>query len=95
MTNPYKTRCSCCSAHVSLTARDLPGNNDSEGNLCECCYGEHELQAWLEMHNMFDLIAKAIRSPISALKWQYSSDAAKWYHCQQLMRRGVIKWQIS
>lgn len=90
----YRYICSCCGDHVSKEDRELPNNNDSEGNLCGRCYGEQQLQAWFEMHEIFDKISNAL-GPINRLKFNYEHDAIKWHHATKLMKKGIISWQIN
>jgi len=90
----YRHICSCCGKHVTKQDRELPDNNDSEGNLCGRCYGEQQLQAWFEMKKIFDKISKALK-PIDRLKFDYEHDAIKWYHATKLMKQGIIKYTIK
>tara|TARA_R110000772_G_C13310328_1_gene440504 strand:- start:35664 stop:35963 length:300 start_codon:yes stop_codon:yes gene_type:complete len=93
--NNYRTTCSCCGFTVSKEARELPDNDESEGNLCMSCYQEQSLDAWFEMHETFDMVYKAMSNPIAKLKWRYWSDAFRWYTCLKLMDRGILKYQIG
>jgi len=90
----YRSVCSCCGDHVSKLDRELPDNDDSEGNLCSSCYGEAQLRAWFEMHDMFDLVEKSL-SPINRIKWKYNPDYLKWHHCTKLLNKGILKYQIG
>ena len=91
----YRTICSCCSAHVSKEALELPDNNDTEGNLCMQCYGEAQLSNWFEMQEMFDLVTKSLTNPFHLLRWKYDEPYLKWHYCQKMMEKGILTWKIK
>lgn len=90
----YRTICSCCGDNVSVLDRELPNNDDLEGNLCGTCYSQHQLDAWFEMANIFVMIEDAL-SPINSIKFRYCRDKTKWRYATKLIRLGVIKWKIN
>lgn len=90
----YKYICSCCGQYVTKEDRELPDNDDTEGNLCSQCYGEQQLQAWFEMKEVFDKISGALK-PINRLKFDYEHDSVKWHYATKLMKKGIIKWEMK
>lgn len=90
----YRTTCSCCFAIVTKEARELPNNNDSEGNLCLQCYGEQELDNWFRIQEMFDLVSNKLK-PINKIKFIYKHPSIKYHICMQLIDKGILNWQIG
>lgn len=90
----YKNNCSCCGSEVTKEAKELPNNNDSEGNLCTRCYEEQLVDNWFRTQQMFDLVANAL-NPINKIKFIYNPPYLKYHQCMKLMNKGIITYTIS
>lgn len=90
--NRYKYQCSCCGAAIPKSEKHLI--KDNEGNHCQKCSDNQELEATLQLMDSFEKIAESL-NPMNRFRFNSMTFEQKFSVWEGMIEDGIITFSVK